>query len=824
MTQIISDIRYAARMLRNRPGFSLVAIITLSLGIGANTAIFSVVNAVVLNPLPFPHPEQIVFVRDDLTGRGVEDAGLSVDELKDFQERSGVFDQISAVWSVDANLTGTDRPERIELLAVSPNYFSLLGANARIGRVFGPQDNAQGFAEGVVISDGLWRRLFAADPNVLGKKVYADTDMYTVIGVMPPGFRHPGKTLRNEVDMWGTAGFSADPFPSPTIRGQRMLPGAIARLKPGLNLQQAQAKLDAFTAELKNQFPNDYPSEIGWAVRLLPARDALVGDVQTTLLVLLGAVGLVLLIGCVNIANLLLARASGRKREMAIRLALGAGRRRLVAQLLTESLLLSLIGGLIGLLVVSSVIQLMVKLLPAEIPRLNEVGINGTVLGFVVLVSTITGVLFGLVPALQASRPNVIESLKDGTLAAGVGSSRQHFRNGLVVIEFALSLVLMIAAGLLMRSFGHLMEVNPGFDSHNTLMARIWLPVPNNPDKDVYRNPAKRSAFTREVLRKIREIPGIKDAALFSGNGVPMGEQHFAGPFTVENQAALDSSLPAAEGVAISSDYFKLLGTPLLSGRFLTDNDELGAPNVVLINDALAQRYFPNQNPLGQRVKRGVRDSEAPWLTIVGVVASIKNVGIDQPDLPQIYFSILQNPIYSLAIFIKSDSNPKNFIGPLRQQVQSIDPNLPIFGERMLDQVVADSVGQRRFAMQVVSLFGVLALLLASIGIYGVMAYSVSQRTREIGIRVALGASRGTIMRWVLKQGLVLIACGVAVGLIAAFALMRLLRSLLFEVQTTDVGTYVGLSVVLAVVALLACYIPARRATKIDPLMALRYE
>jgi len=824
MHTLFNDLRYAARMLRNRPAFALVAIITLSLGIGANTAIFSVVNAVVLNPLPFPHPEQIVLVRDDLTGRQIEDVGMSVDELKDFQERSGVFDQISAVWSVDANLTGTDRPERIELLAVSPNYFSLLGAQPRLGRVFGPQDNAQGFAEGVVISDGLWHRLFAADPNVLGHKVYVDTDLYTVIGVMPPGFRHPGKTLRNEVDIWGTAGFSANPFPSPPVRGVRMLPGAIARLKPEINVQQAQAKLDAFTAELKTQFPKDYPPEAGWNVRLLPAREALIGNVQSTLMVLLGAVGLVLLIGCVNIANLLLARASSRRREMAIRLALGAGRRRLVVQLLTESLLLSFIGGLVALAVVASGIHVLVSFLPPELPRLNEVGISGTVLLFVVLISTVTGVLFGLVPALQTSRPNVVANLKDGTLGSGTGAAHKHFRNGLVVVEFALSLVLMIAAGLLLRSFSRLMEVNPGFDPHNIVMARIWLPVPNNPDKDPYRDTSKRSAFVREVLHRIQAVPGVKSAAIASGNGVPLVGPHFSGPFTIENQSSLDTSLPTAEGSAVSTNFFQLLGTPLLNGRLFTDSDDLGSPNVALINQALADQYFPNQNALGQKVKRGGRNSQAPWLTIVGVIGNIKNIGFDRPNLPHLYSPILQNPNYSMAVFLKSDSDPKSLIGAVRQQVQAVDPNLPLFGERLMDEVVADSLGQRRFAMQVVALFGVLALLLASIGIYGVMAYSVSQRTREIGIRVALGASKGTILGWVLRQGLTLIVIGVGTGLLAAIALMRLLRSLLFGVTTTDVVTYVALAGVLAVVALLACYIPARRATKIDPLVALRYE
>jgi putative ABC transport system permease protein len=823
MTRIIQDLRYAARTLRNRPGFTLVAIITLSLGIGANTAIFSVVNAVVLNPLPFPNPEQIVLVRDDLTGRELQDVGLSVDELKDLQERSGVFDQVSAVWSVDANLTGTDRPERIELLAVSPNYFSLLGANAQLGRVFGPQDQAQGFAEGVVISDGLWRRLFGGDPNVLGRKVYADTDLYTVIGVMPAGFRHPGKTLRNEVDMWGTAGFSANPFPAPPVRGQRMLPGAIGRLKSGLTVQQAQAKLDGFVAQLKTEFPNDYPTELGWTVRLLPARETLIGNVQTTLLVLLGAVGVVLLIGCVNIANLLLARASSRRREMAIRLALGASRRRLVAQLLTESLLLSFIGGVVALAVVGSAINLLVRLLPPEIPRLHEVQISMTVLAFVFVVSAITGLLFGLVPALQTSRPDVVGNLKDGTLGSGTGSAHQHFRSGLVVIEFALSLVLMIAAGLLLRSFGRLLDVRPGFDPSNILLARIWLPVPNNPELDVYRDPVKRAGFTKEVLHRVSALPGVRYAAISNGNGVPLLGPHFSGTFTIEDQGTAANVSPTAKISAISADYFRVLRTPLIRGRMFTDSDDQGTPRVALVDETAVERYFGSQDPIGRRIKFG-RAPNAPWVTIAGVVGNIKTDGFDQPDQPHLYVPIFQNPNYAMAVYVQTESNPLSLTKSLREQVQAVDPNLPLFGERTMEDVVAASLGQRRFALQVVGLFGVLALVLASIGIYGVMAYSVSQRTREIGIRIALGASAGMIMRWMLRQGIVLIAIGVGTGLIAAFALMRLLSSLLFEVATTDLITYVALAAVLAIVALLACYIPARKATKIDPLVALRYE
>ena len=824
MHTIFHDLRYAARMLKNRPGFTLVAVITLSLGIGANTAIFSVVNAVVLNPLPFPHPEQIVLVRDDLSGRQLEDIGLSVDELKDFQERSGVFDQISAVWSVDANLTGSDRPERVELLAVSPNYFSLLGASAQLGRVFGPQDQAQGFAEGIVISDGLWHRLFGADPNVLGRKVYADTDAYTVIGVMPKGFRHPGKTLRNEVDMWGTAGFAANPFPNPPVRGQRLLPGAIGRLKDGLTVEQAQAKLDAFTAELKNQFPKDYPSELGWTVRLLPAREALVGNVQRTLMVLLGAVGLVLLIGCVNIANLLLARASGRRREMAIRLALGAGRKRLIAQLLTESLLLSFVGGAIALIVVASTMKLLIGFLPPEMPRLNEVGISAPVLGFVFLISTITGLLFGLVPALQTSRPEIVGNLKEGTLGSGTGVSHQHFRSGLVIVEFALSLVLMIAAGLLLRSFGRLLEVNPGFDAKNVLLARIWLPVPNNPEKDPYRDPVKRAGFIKEVLQRASTLPGVRYAAISAGNGVPLLGPHNSNGFTIEDQASADNTVPTAQGNSVSPDFFNALRIPLIRGRVFTAGDDQGAANVMVVDEAFGKRYFANQDPVGHRLKPGGRASNAPWFTVIGVVGNVKSDGFDQPDQPHVYIPIFQRPGYAMAVYLQTDLDPMIVAKTLREQVQAVDPNLPVFGERSMESVVSESLGQRRFAMQVVALFGVLALLLASIGIYGVMAYSVNQRTREIGIRVALGASTGAIMGWVLRQGLVLIVVGVSTGLLAAFGLMRLLRSLLFGVAATDLVTYAALAAVLAVVALVACYIPARRATRIDPLIALRHE
>ncbi len=824
MNTFLNDLRYAARMLRSNLGFTVVAVLTLAFGIGANTAIFSVVNAVVLRPLPFPKPEQIVIIRDDLTGRQIEDVGLSVDELKDLQERSGAFEQVSAVWPVDANLTGSERPERIELLAVSPNYFALLGAHAQLGRVFGPEEQrAKGFAEGVVISDGLWKRLYGRDPNILGRKVYADTDLYTIIGVMPPEFRHPGKTLRNEVDMWGTAGFSANPF-GPPVRAARMLPGAIGRLKDGTTIDQAQAKVDALVAQLQTEFPKEYPPQAGWKINVFSAHQQLVGNVQTILYVVLAAVGLVLLIGCVNLANLMLARSSGRRREMAIRLALGASRRRLIVQLLTESLLLSFIGGALALVVLAVLLKGFVQFIPSDIPRLNEIQINLTVLGFVFLISTVTGLLFGLFPAMQSSRPDVVSNLKDGSFGSGFGLATHRFRSGLVVLEFALSLILMIAAGLLLRSFGRLLDVNPGFNPDNVLLTRVWLPVPNNPELDPYRDPLKRAGFIKELLQKVSAIPGVRNAAISSGNAVPLVGPHNSGGFTIEGDAVANNAIPTAQIGVVSPDYFRTMETPLRRGRFFSDSDDRQAPQVVLIDEALAARYFSNRDPVGLRIKRGGPASEAPWMTIVGLVGNIKSDGFDKPDQPHLYFPIFQNPAYAMAIYLRSDVAPLTLTQSVREQVRALDRDLPVFGERTMSQVAAESVSRRRFAMQLVGLFGILALLLAAVGIYGVIAYSVTQRTREIGIRVALGASRSAILRWVLKQGMVLTIAGVVIGLVGALALTRLLRSLLFGVGPTDIVTYGALAILLTIVALIACYVPARRATKVDPLVALRYE
>jgi putative ABC transport system permease protein len=825
MNTLLHNLRYAARLLRNNLVFTLVVVLTLAFGIGANTAIFSVVNAVILRPLPFAKPEQIVIIRDDATARGVENVGMSVDELKDLQERTGVFQQVSAVWPVDANLTGSDRPERIELLCVSPNYFALLGATAQLGRVFGPEEQqAKGFAEGVVISNGLWKRLYGNDPNILGRKVYVDTDLYTIIGVMPLGFRHPGKTLRNDVDMWAAAGFSANPFSSPPVRAQRILPGAIGRLKDGITIEQAQAKVDALVANLHTEFPKEYPQLLGWSVRVLSAHQQLVGNVQKILYAVLAAVGLVLLIGCVNLANLMLARSSGRRREMAIRLALGASRRSLVLQLLTESLLLSFIGGVVALVVLALILKGLVQFIPADIPRLHEVEINLSVLGFVFLISTITGLLFGLFPALQASRPDVVVNLKDGSHGAGFGLATHRFRSGLVVLEFALSLILMIAAGLLLRSFGRLLDVNPGFNPDNVLLSRIWLPVPNNPDLDPYKDPVKRIGFTKDLLQRVSGIPGVRSAAISNSNSVPLVGRQGVTIFTIEGDAVTNNDIPTVQVGVVSPDYFKTMEIPLKRGRFFTDSDDRQAPRVVIIDQALAERYFANRDPVGLRIRPGSATSTQPWMTIVGIVGNVKSDGFDQPDQPHLYFNIFQNPSKALAIYLKTDVAPLALTQAVREQIHAEDRDLPVFGETTMAQIAAESMSRRKFTMQLIGLFGILALLLAGVGIYGVIAYSVTQRTREIGIRVALGASRSAILRWVLKQGMILTVAGIAVGLIGAFLLTRLLRSLLFGIGPTDILTYGVLAILLTLVALIACYVPARRATKVDPLIALRYE
>ena len=826
MISFLSDLRYAYRMLVKTPGFTIVAVLTLALGIGANVATFSVVHAVLLNPLPFPHPGQLVRVFDDLRGSNVPDVGMSVPELVDYQDRSGVFSDISVVWPISANLTGGDRPERVEALATSPNYFTLLGANPEVGRIYTKQDAVPGFSEIVVISDALWHRLFGADPQILGKKLRLDNDLYVVIGVMPPNFRHPGRTLETDVDAYICAGYAANPFPAPPQRSIRFFPGAIARLKPGLRIPQAQAQLETFDASLSRQYPNEYPPAAGWVPRLTSLQEDLVGNVRTELLVLFGAVGFVLLIGCVNLANLLLSRSASRQREIAIRLALGAGRPRLIRQLLTESLLLSTVSGAAALITVLLLKRALLALAPADLPRVTEVSFGGGVLAFGFLISIFTGLLFGLAPALQSASPDQVASLREGS--RGSGSSRRQARISRVLIasEVALSLVLLVGAGLLLRSFWELLQTNPGFNPHHVLTTHVWIPVPNDPNTDPYRQPEKRAAFFREVDRRVSALPGVEMAAVNTGDTVSLGAQRNNFPFEIEGRPADSERLPIADFASAAPSFFRVMEVPVISGRVFTESDDTKAQQVVLIDDSLAHRYWPGEDPLGKRIRfgGGPPGQAPPWRTILGVVGNIKSNGLDVPTAPHIYTPSYQNPGYALTIYLRTGMSPGTLGDVIRREVQAVDPNVPVFAVRTMDEVIARSMAERRFALEIVGVFAIVALLLAALGIYGVMAYSVSRRTHEIGIRVALGAQPMHILRMTIGEGMILVVVGLVTGLLGAAMLTRLLRSMLYNVKPFDPITYAAIPVLLAFVAMIACFVPARRATQVDPLVALREE
>ncbi|PYT92858.1 MAG: hypothetical protein DMG36_12575 [Acidobacteria bacterium] len=822
------NLRYAWRMLRRSRGFALVAILTLALGIGANVAIFTVVHAVLLQPLPFPHSEQLVRVYDDLRANNTHDVGMSVPELWDLQDKSGVFQDISAAWPVDANLTGGEHPDRVEFLGTSTSYFTLLGVRAQLGRVYNVQDSRPGFTEGIAISDGFWRRMFGLDPSILGRQIRLDGDLYTIIGILPPEFHNPGRSLGSEVEVFAAAGFNAAPFPTPPQRASRYLPGAIARLKPGLTVAQAQARLDAFTAQLSREFPVEYPPAANWGVRLVPIQDDLVGKVRAELLVLFGAVGCVLLIGCVNLANLLLARAAHRQREIAVRQALGAGRTRLIWQLLTESILLATVSGLVALLILAWSKSSLLSLAPANMPRLNEVSLSSGVLLFAFFVSIATGIVFGLVPAFQMVRPNQVLNLREGSGGSGTSRRQMSISRTLVASEIALSLVLLIGAGLLLRSFGQLIEVQPGFDPHGVVIAKLWLAVPNDPAEDHYGTVEKRAAFHQEVVRRVRGIPGVQAAAIGSSTTLPMDGQRFRLRFTIESQAAASESTPVAEVGSVSPGYFGVLRAPLLRGRVFSDSDDSKSQPVVLVNDSLARKYWPSGDALGEHIRIGGprrRDgTPAPWMTIVGVVGDIKSDGLDTATAPRIFLPLSQSPTYDAVVYLRTGMDASTLGDSVRQEVQSLDPSIPVFGVRTMDAVMKDYLAQRRFALELLGIFAGVALLLASVGIYGVMAYTFSRRTNEIGIRIAMGAQRRDILKIAIGEGLVIVTIGLAAGLLGSLVLTRFLQTMLFNVKPADPLTFLALSLLLAAVTMMAGFVPAHRASRVDPMIALRHE
>jgi putative ABC transport system permease protein len=825
---ILLDLRFALRTFRKSPGFACIAIATVALGIGATTAIFSVVDATLLHPLPYPNPEELVRVEADLPGVGSQDVGMSIPELMDLQH-SGIFQYVSIHSFGSVNLTGTAQPARIIFRPVTPNYFAVLGVKPQLGRTFDPNDTTPGFNLEAVISDGLWKRSFGSDQQILGKSLRLDNDVYHIIGVMPPGFRDQGRTLEERnTEVWLGTGFADSPAPVP-MRSSRLTLSTFARLKPGLTIAAAQSQLDALVASLKAKYPADYPAQGEWTLRLLPLSEFLVGNIRQSLILLLGAVALVLLIGCANVANLLLARASARGREIAVRQALGADRTRILGQLLTESLLLSLLGGIAGLAVLYSARSLLLQLIPQTFPRLNDISINWTVLTVALVASVLAGLLFGLAPAWLTSRLDLTGTLRREGLSSNGSPERTRTRRILVIGELALSLMLMIAAGLLLRSFWDLFQVQLGFNPARVMTVQTWLPVPNDPKTDIYRTATQEAVLLREMLRRTRTLPGVEQVAVGNLASLPLWHNRLDVNFapliresTSESREPSARQSPVIDMAAVSPEYFSLLGMTLQRGRLFNDQDLENTPPVALINEAAAQAYWPNQNPIGRRFKLGSPAKRS--ITIIGVMANARTESLADSPLPLIYFSVYQHRANDIVIFLRGQVDPATIPQQVREQVQAIDAELPVFRAQTLDDIVAGSLSARKFSMEIVALFAATALLLAALGIYGTISYLVSEQTREFGIRIALGAQRERILQSVLRQGLGLALRGAAIGLAGAFIVSHMMAGLLFGVRPTDLLTFLIVPSLLIAVALAACYIPARRAMRVDPLTALRYE
>ncbi len=819
------DVRFALRMLRKSASFTAIAVLTLALGVGANTAIFSIVNAVLLHSLPYPDPDRLVRIFFNEPGVGLRDVRFSKPELDDLQTRAGVFEDVSPIYEGSENLTGGKQPERIEGVNSSFSYFSMLGATPQIGRLFGPQDFVPCFAPVIVISDGLWRRAYGADPNVLGRTLRIDNDPYTIIGVLPRGFRHPGPTVSGDVEAFGAGGFSGDPFPAP-MRGTRILVSGIGRLKPGLTLAQAQARLTAMAAQLRHDFPADYPPQAQWTIEIQPLQETLVGKVRPMLLVLLGAVILIVFIVSLNIANLLLARASGRQQEMAVRLALGASRGRMVRQMLTESMLLSLIGGAAGIATAVGTLGFILRFVPSNVPRLNEVRIDWVVLAFALLISILTGLAFGLAPALHSAKGAFSSAIREGGRGSGYSTKIGRLRDVLIVSELAFAVLLMVGAGLLLRTLRDLLQENPGFNPTQVVTANTWLGVPNDPKMDPYLGIRGTATFDRELLRRMKAIPEVELAAITSSlpttNSNPNAVEGLANEgFAIEDRPVESSQDLRAERIRISPDYFKVLQATLLRGRSFTEGDEDGKPLVAIIDESTARKYWPTSDPLGRRVRFG-KDPTEPWTTVVGIIKDIKSDGLDIDGVPHVYVSTYQDPSKQVSVVLRT-SLPATLLEPqIRHEIQSIDPGLPVFNVSSMNDVLDRSLASRRFSADLVGGFAGLAVLLASIGIYGLLAYIVGQRSREIGIRMALGARRGDILRMFLRKGVALAGVGIVAGLVVSAFTASTMASLLYGVRPHDPAVFLIVPLLLFAIAVLASYLPARRATKVNPIVALR--
>ncbi len=830
MKSLWQDLRYGMRMLVKNPGFTTVVVITLALGIGANAAIFTVVNAVLIRPLPYKDPDRLVRITSDEQKLGQRDLGVSVPELFDLQKRTRVFAEVAGVLPVNSNLTGGDEPARVETHLDSGNYFKVLGVEAALGRVFGPEDQVPGNATVAVMTDGIWKRRFGADPNILGRQIRIDNDAYTVIGVLPSGFRHPGKSIEREAEVWVPAGYAAAPWPTPPVRPARFV-SALARLKPGETIQTAQADLDSLTNTLSREYSNFYPANAGWALRVIPLQQDLTGNVRPALLVLLIVVGFVLLIACVNIANLMLSRANARQGEIAIRLALGATRRRLVQQLLAESALLSLLGGLLGLALASLTLGGLTSLIPADLPRVRDIQIDGSVLGFTLAASLLTALLFGIVPALYGFSTDLQNRLKNAGTRMTRGEARNRLGSALVIAEFAMALTLVIGAVLLVRSFWNVASVSPGFRPQQVQTVSVWLPVPNDPTTGPYFKPEKKIEFYKKVLDRLQNLPGVE--AVGGVDQLPLsGQRFFEIPVKIEGRGEnFDERIQTRWSVA-TPDYFSVMGIPVLLGRNFKESDNMQAQQVAIVSQTFVRKYLAGEEPIGKHIQvpdgmPALAPGAPPQFQIVGVVGDVKATALDAEQAPLMYTSALQGTVFNLAFVLRTApgfNNPGGIANDLAREVRAVDPEVPVYAARTMNEVVSRALSNRRFAMLLLMLFAGLALLLSAIGIYGVMAYTVSQRIHEIGVRLALGAQPRDVLRVVLKRGVSMALTGAAIGAVAALTLTRWMAGLLYGVTSMDPLTYIIAPTLLSLVALLACFLPARRAAKVDPIVALRYE
>jgi len=821
MELIWQDIRYGARMLIKSPGFTLVAVLTLALGIGANTAIFSVVNFVLLRPLAYSNPDQLVMIWERNLKKGQSESPTSFENFIDFRDAAKTVD-IGAFTDTNFNITGGDQAERVAGLRVSANLFSMLGINPLSGgRVFSADEDKPGQGHVLILSYGLWQRSFGGRADLVNKTVQLNGQSYTVVGVMPADFKFPpsfsamvGSTQEtvNNADLW--VPLTTDDLP--LVRDIRNLK-MIGRLKPGVSAPQAQAEINSIAGRLAKDYRdiND-----GLESHVIPLHDQVTGDIRFALFVLLGAVALVLLIACANVANLLLAKATSRQKEIAIRTALGATRMRLLRQLLTESLLLGLLGGSLGLLFAIIGAKTLVAFVSVTVPRLKDFGFDSKALLFTLLIALVTSVIFGLAPAIDASKPDLNSALKEGGRGSGGGSGRNLLRNILVVAEIALAVVLVTASGLMFRSLVRLQSVNPGFDPHNLITLEIELPDTKYHAKD------QQIQFQKQLLERITAIPGVKQAGVV--DTLPFGGSAFNSSFTIDGRPVGPATgTPRAFYHVVSPTYFLAMGIPLRRGDQFTDRDTADTPGVAIINEAAARKYWADgDDPVGKQIKRGRPESKNPWLKVIGIAGSAGQLSLREDALPEIYMPYLQNTRTTFTLVVRTSSDARTLAAAVRKEVWAADKDLPVSSMKLMEELISssDSVSQPRFFALLLTVFAALALILAAVGVYGVMAYSVTLRTRDIGIRMALGAQRGDIFKHVIGQALILALIGLTIGLALAVTSSWYIQSLLYGVTNFDPLTLAATAGILLIVALLASYLPARKATKVDPMVALRYE